>query len=64
MYCEISGSSDRVLVIVELAIRQHTFASPILRLPVSAIPHLLSFSTPGHGRQVCSVEAKLGLSFL
>jgi hypothetical protein len=33
-------------------------------LPVSAIPHLLSFSTPEHGRAFCSVEAKLGLSFL
>jgi hypothetical protein len=31
---------------------------------VSGIPHLFSFSTPEHGQQLCSVEAKLGLSFL
>jgi hypothetical protein len=33
-------------------------------LQVNAIPHLVSFPTPGHGRQVSSVEAKHGLSFL
>jgi hypothetical protein len=33
-------------------------------LPVSTIPHLFSFFTPEHGRAFCSVEAKLGLSFL
>jgi hypothetical protein len=33
-------------------------------LPVSPIPHLLSFSTPEHGRRFSSVEAKAGLPFL
>jgi hypothetical protein len=65
IYCEISGSSDRVLVIAELAIRQNTLAfSPILRLPNSWIPRFLSFSTPEHGRRFSSVEAKAGLPFL
>jgi hypothetical protein len=31
---------------------------------VGAIPHFLSFSTPRQARQLCFVEAKLGLSFL
>jgi hypothetical protein len=51
-------------VIVWLASAKQTFPSLTSSLPVSAIPHLVSFPTPGHGRQVCSVEAKLGLSFL
>jgi hypothetical protein len=51
-------------VIVELAIRQ-TDSRLADTQPVAIwIPHLLSFSTPGHARQVCAVEAKLGLSFL
>jgi hypothetical protein len=43
---------------------KQTFHSLMSILPLSAIPHLVSFPTPGHGRQICSVEAKLGLSFL
>jgi hypothetical protein len=29
-----------------------------------AIPHRLSFCAPEHGRQLCAVEAVIGLSFL
>jgi hypothetical protein len=43
---------------------KQTFPLLMSILPVSTIPHLLSFSTPEHGRAFCSVEAKLGLSFL
>jgi hypothetical protein len=43
---------------------KHTFPSLMSILPVGTIPHLVSFPTPGHGRRVCSVDAKLGLSFL
>jgi hypothetical protein len=43
---------------------KQTFPSLMSILRVSMIPHLLSFSTPEHGRAFCSVEAKLGLSFL
>jgi hypothetical protein len=43
---------------------KQTFPSLMSILLVIAIPHLVSFPTPGHGRQVCSVDAKLGLSFL
>jgi hypothetical protein len=43
---------------------KQTFPSLTSILPVSAIPHLVSFPTPGHGRLVCSVDAKLALSFL
>jgi hypothetical protein len=43
---------------------KQTFPLLMSTLPVSTIPHLVSFSTPEHGRAFCSVEAKLGLSFL
>jgi hypothetical protein len=43
---------------------KQTFPSLMSILHVSPIPHLLSFSTPEHGRAFCSVEAKLALSFL
>jgi hypothetical protein len=43
---------------------KQTFPSLTSSLPVSTIPHLLSFSTPEHGRAFCSVDDKLGLSFL
>jgi hypothetical protein len=43
---------------------KQTFPLLMSILRVSTIPHLLSFSTPEHGGAFCSVEAKLGLSFL
>ena len=47
-----------------LAVRQTDLPFANVYFAVSTIPHLLSFSTPEHGRSFCSVEAKLGLSFL
>jgi hypothetical protein len=51
-------------VIVWLASAKQAFLSLMSSLRVNPIPHLVSFPTPGHGRQVYSVEAKHGLSFL
>jgi hypothetical protein len=55
---------DRALVIRLVGNPPNRLSFADTQSALSGIPHSLSFSTPEYGRPLCSVEAKLGLSFL
>jgi hypothetical protein len=52
------------VVIAESTISQTDSRFADAQPPPSCSPHLLSFSTPEHGRRFSFVEAKPGLPFL